>query len=115
MRKRERIIDDPFMIIWKICFTASANYLEQLMCAGDVIEDDLVQRYQFVLNRASCNDDGNQGTKFRTYISINPNGTLHPMYMRKAVSIPDRDRVYATRLRLSLHSVGYRDRMEPYT
>ena len=31
------------------------------MCAGDVIEDDLVQRYQFVLNRASCNVDGNQG------------------------------------------------------
>ena len=60
------------------------------MPAGDVIEDDLVQRYQFVLNRASCNVDGNQGTKFRTYVSINPNGTVHPMYMRKAVSISDR-------------------------
>ena len=91
------IIDDPFMVIWKICVTArtkGAKYLEQLMCAGDVLENDLVQRYQFVLNRASCNVDGNQGTKFRTYVhvSINPNGTVHPMYMRKAVSIPDRDR-----------------------
>ena len=42
---------------------------EQLMCAGDVTEDDLVQRYQLVLNRASCIVYGNQGTKFRTYVS----------------------------------------------
>ena len=72
LSQRENIIDDPFMVIWKICVTArtkGAKYLEQLMCAGDVIEDDLVQRYQFVLNRASSNVDGNQGTKFRTYVS----------------------------------------------
>ena len=59
-----------------------------------------------MLNRASCNVDRNQGTKFRTYVSINPNGTVHPIYMRKAVSIPDRDRVCTTRLRLSSHSLA---------
>ena len=39
-------------------------------------------------------------------VSINPNGTVHPMYMRKAVSISDRDRVCTTRLRLSSHSLA---------
>ena len=41
-----------------------------------------------------------------TYVSINPNVTVHPMYTRKAVSMPDRDRVCATRLRLSSHSLA---------
>ena len=72
LSQHESITDDPFMVIWKICVAArtkGAKYLEQLMCAGDVIEDDLVQRYQFVLNRASCNVDENQGTKLgRMYL-----------------------------------------------
>ena len=57
------------MVICKICVAArtkGAKYLEQLMCVGDVIEDDLEYRHQFVLNRASFNVDGNQVTKFRT-------------------------------------------------
>ena len=102
-------VDDPFMVIGKICVAArtkGAKYLEQCMCAGDVIEDDLVQRYQVVLNRASCNVDGNQRTKFRMYVSTNPNGTVHPMYVRTAVSILDRNRACATRLRLSSHSLA---------
>jgi len=72
------------------------------MSSGDVV----VQRHDSVLRRANDYSDGNKVTKFRTYISINPNGTIHPMYIRNAVSVPDRDRLWATRLRLSSHRLA---------
>ena len=99
LSQRENIIDDPFLEILKICVAAQtkrAKYLERLMCSGDVVQYDLVQRHDAVLRRANDYSDGNKGTKFRTYIiSINPNGTIHPMYIRNAVSVPDRDRLWA--------------------
>ena len=39
-----------------------------------------------VLNLASCNVDGNHGTKLRTYVSINSNENVHPTYMTNAVT-----------------------------
>jgi len=89
--------------------TKGAKYLERLMCSDDVVQYDLVQRHDAVLRRAndySDYSDGNKGTEFRTYISIYPNGTIHPMYIRNAVSVPDRDRLWATQLRLSSHRLA---------
>jgi len=96
------------MVIWKICIAArteGAKYLEELMRVGDVIQDDLVQMHQFALNRARCNVDGNHGAKLNTYISKNPNETVHSMYMRKVVYRIETGWC-ATRLRLSSHSLA---------
>jgi len=46
-----------------------------------------------VFNRARGDDDSSHGTKFRTYVHINPHMTVSPMYVGKVLSIPDRDRV----------------------
>jgi len=103
---REHIADDPFMEIWKICVNAQtkgAKYLMQLMSTGDIIQEDLENRKQLVFNRARGDDDSSHGTKFRTYVHINPHMTVSPMYVG-CTGIPDRDRVYATRLRLSSHA-----------
>jgi len=59
-----------------------------------------------VFNRARGDDDCSHGTKFRTYVHINPYMTVFPMYVGKVLSIPDRDRVYDTRLRLSSHKLA---------
>jgi len=59
-----------------------------------------------VFNRARSDDDSSHGTKFRTYVHINPHMTISPMYVGKVLSIPDRHRVYATRLRLSSHKLA---------
>jgi len=59
-----------------------------------------------VFNRARGDDDSSHGTKFRTYVHIKPHMTVSPMYVGKVLSIPDRDRVYATRLRLSSHKLA---------
>jgi len=71
LSQRENIVDIPFLEIWKIFVAAQtkgAKYLERLMCSGDVVQYDLVQRHDAVLRRANDYSDGNKVTKFRTYI-----------------------------------------------
>ena len=46
------------------------------------------------------------GTKFRTYLTINPDLSGHRMYTHKTADVPDRDRVSASRLRLSSHRLA---------
>ena len=90
------------MQIWEMCVAArtkGAKYLEQLI----MIKDDIIQTD--IANRKRGNV-GHQGTKSNTYFTINPNGTVHPMYLRKVASVSDRDRVCATRLRLSSHRLA---------
>ena len=45
-----------------------------------------------MFNRARGDDDSSHGTKFRTYVHINPHMTVSPMYVGKVLSIPDRSR-----------------------
>ena len=76
----------------------------QLLTTGDIIQKRLDNRKQLVFNRAR-GDDSSHGTKFRTYVHINPHVTVSPMYAGKVLGIQDRDRVYTTRLRLSSHKL----------
>ena len=93
-------------MIWTLFVNAQtkgAKYLTQLLSTEDIIQEDLENRKQLLFNRARGDDDSSHGTKFRTYVHINPNVTVSPMCVGKVLGIPDRDRVYATRLRLSSH------------
>jgi len=75
----EGIVYDPFMEIWKLCLAAQmkgALYFTRVMNSGDVIQEDLAQRHQVMLKRATNNAGG---TEFKTYISVNPDVVIHPM------------------------------------
>ena len=57
----------------------------QLLTTGDIIQKRLDNRKQLVFNRAR-GDDSSHGTKFRTYVHINPHMTVSPMYVGKVFS-----------------------------
>ena len=45
-------------------------------------------------------------TKFRTYANTNSETSVHPMYTNVSVTINEHDRIAASRLRLSSHSLA---------
>lgn len=101
MADRRNIDDDPFMLVWRLCCnsnTAGAKYLQNVLNSGDIIGGDIIARNNRIRTRA------NTGTKFRTYVELNPNLTSHSMYDEH--DIPEHYRLAATRLRLSSHNLA---------
>ena len=99
--KRRGLTDDPFVSIWNICCAAQtrgAKYLQSVMARNDHLEVDIRQR-KHVINMSDR-------TKFRTYANTNSETSVHPMYTNVSVTINEHDRIAASRLRLSSHSLA---------
>ena len=94
------------MEVWNISSqarTKGALYLLGVMNSGDQINLDMETTKQYVRKRA-LRTVGR--TKFRTYLTINPDLSGHRMYTDKTADVPDRDPVSASCLRLSSHRLA---------
>ena len=76
------------------------------MNSGDQINLDMETTKQSVWKRALRTVGG---TKFRTYLTINPDLSGHRMYTDKTADVPDRDPVSASRLKPAAHWKTRRD------
>ena len=71
-----------------------SDYINGLLSAGDIIAEDISLRKELVRNATS--------TKSVSYVSINPDLSVHPMYMND-IDADDGLRIQCTRLRVSSH------------
>ena len=90
--------DDPFshvMSITKELHKPMQTYIDSIVNGGDVAKEEL-ERIKLSVTNAT-------GTKFRTYMSLNPELSVHNLYSSKAPTIPDYLRITFSRFRLSSH------------
>ena len=99
MLERSDMIDDP--LIFMLDFTKNKNpkmysYIENVINVF-YMESDLHDMTERVRN--------SEGTRFKTYLSLNPSLSMHDIYSRKArfEFVPEHYRIEFTRLRLSSH------------
>ena len=97
--ERNNMVDDPLMFM--LDFTKNRNpkmylYIENVMNVF-FMERDLHDMTERVRN--------SEGTRFKTYVSLNPSLSMHDIYSRKArfEFVPEHYRIEFTRLRLSSH------------
>ena len=100
VRQTSRLDRRPFCSIWNICCAAQkrgAKYLQSVLDRNDHLEVDVRQR-EHVINMSDR-------TKSRTYANTNSETSVHPMYTNVSETINEHDRIAASRLRLSSHSL----------
>ena len=71
------------------------TYIETIKIGGDFAAKEL-QKIKDSITHAT-------GTKFKTYVKLNPDLTAHKLYLRDAQTIPDYLRITFSRYRLSSH------------
>ena len=102
LESRKDIIDDPFIMVWNYCKdknTPGYNYLRNVLLTEDHISTDRDKRnYKIHLYKENK-------TKFKTYISINPNLISNYVYNNKTNDIPEYERQSFSRIRLSSHNL----------
>ena len=99
LKERQIYEDDPFMKVWRLCSTTRTPgflYLRSVLEGDDQLYMDAEKRKD-VIRRSTR-------TKYRTYAYLNPNLTVHPMYVSH--NVPDHERRGTTRLRLSSHNLA---------
>ena len=87
------------MKVWSLCASVSTrgyNYLTQVITGEDHLISDADKRKTGLR--------GSTKTKAKTYVSLNPDLTVHPMYGH--TTIPEYHRIAVTRLRLSSHNLA---------
>ena len=100
IREREGMVDDPFAQVWKLCLnsqTRAAKYVTELLTESDIANRDMNDAKRRVIN--------NTGSKFRTYMNINPELSPHQIYSYTGNYYESR-RIIFTRLRLSSHGLA---------
>ena len=99
---RSDMHDDPFMHSWKITKEMNkpmCKYIDGIMNGGEFVADTLAEIKDGINNKPPT------AMKFRTYCSLNPTLEVHPLYTKKAATIPDYLRITFTRYRLSSHQL----------
>ena len=93
--------DDPFMFAYKLCDGANtpcARYIRKLINSpGNFVADDI----DTIKNRIRAS----QRTKFKTYLELNPELSVHSMYSCSPY-VNDLQRTSVTRIRLSSHNLA---------
>jgi hypothetical protein len=101
IEERTDAIDDPFMFVLNLVKTANIKcwkYIQTILEKGqDILESDKTLMKNSILNST--------GTKYRTYSSINPEISVHPVYDNINNPIPEHYRQQFSRFRLSAHSL----------
>ena len=90
--------EDPFQLALEMVnamHKPMKMYIDSIGNGGDFAAQEL-QKIKDIVTHAS-------GTKFKTYLQINPDLSTHKLYMRDAPIIPDYLRITFSRYRLSCH------------
>ena len=100
MTHRSELEEDPLMHVLYI--TKEGNkvmwtYLQSVMNGGDFVKEEIERLKRSVLFAKP------EQTKLRTYISLNPQLLVHPIYTNELPSVPDSLRITFSRFRLSAH------------
>ena len=103
---------DPFIAIWEICSNAGthgAQYLQKVIEEQNHVSKDTDHR-KSVIRQSNL-------TKYKTYYELNPDLSVHPIYLNKDMNVPEYQRIATTSLRLSSHNLatktGRWSRMQP--
>ena len=99
IREREGMLD-LFAQEWKLCLhsqTRAAKYVTELLTESDIVNRDMNDAKRRVIN--------NTGSKFRTYMNINPELSPHQIYSYTGNYYESR-RIIFTKLRLSSHGLA---------
>ena len=107
--QRSGMMDDPFIMVWNLCCDArthGAMYIKELLAENDPRTCDQNKLRDRIKKCATPAAPGQKrkGTKFRTYIEVNPDLEPHPVY--KDASTKEWQRIVFTRLRTSSHNLA---------
>ena len=98
MESRAQHFHDPFSHAMEIANSLNkpmSKYIASIKEGSDFALTEMQSIKEFV--------SGNSGTKFQTYVQLNPDFTTHLLYSRSAPVIPDYLRITFSRYRLSSH------------
>ena len=99
LSKREGMKDDTFMLVWNICRNANTRgyrYLKTIIDDGDPIQSDIASLRHEV--------GSSTRTKPRTYVLLNPDLSVSPVYGR--TSVPEYQGIALSRFRVSSHNLA---------
>ena len=97
---RAENLDDPFTITLNLCKDAKTpcwRYLNSVLGKENIIDADLME------TKTRLRHAGPERTKLRTYLDLNPDLVVNPIYSDLAVN--ELQRIKVTRLRLSSHNL----------
>ena len=100
MTERADLTDDPLMHVINITKELNRpmwSYVESVM-SGENFASDMVNTMKDTVRNARPS-----ATRSHTYLALNPDLDVHPLYTRKSCIIPDYLRISFTRYRLSSH------------
>ena len=100
LKDKHGMADDPFIAIWKICSNActrGAQYLQKVIEEQNHVSKDTDLR-KSVIRQSNL-------TKYKTY-EMNPDLSVHPIYLNKDMNLPEYQRNATTRLHLSSHNLA---------
>ena len=101
LKDRHDMADDPFIAIWEICSNArthGARYLQNVIEEQNHVSKDIDHRKSVIRQ--------SNRTKYKTYYELNPDLSVHPIYLNKDMNVPEYQRIATTRLRLSSHNLA---------
>ena len=98
MASRPQLHNDPFvhaMTIVKELHKSMQKHIESIIEGGNFVKNEL-QKVKEKVSKAT-------GTKFKTYLELNPGFIVHKLYGKDSPTIPDYLRINFSRYRLSSH------------
>ena len=93
------IDDDPFLHIWNIAFQENVYYAKYMK----TLADSNMNYITAGINHVHQMIQQSNSSKITTYLSINPNLIVHPIYISKDPTLKEFHRIAFTKLRVSSH------------